>query len=286
MKISAYAKINLALNVVRRREDGYHELEMVMAPLELNDEIDIELADHDEYHWNLESVIGENNTMVKAVEMMREQFQLKEHFQIHCLKRIPMEAGLAGGSADAAAVMRGINQLCQLNLSLEELSLLGKKIGADVPFCVINQCACVKGIGEKIETFEMPNDFDVLLVKPKKGVPTGTCFQQLNLKDCAHPDIEQVKQCLLKNDLDALSVIASNSLESSAFELVPEILTMKNDLIQAGFEFVLMSGSGSCVFACTKKKELLKEYMHRKQLYVDFICKTKILNGKKCKKQF
>lgn len=281
MKILAYAKINIALNVKARKEDGYHELEMVMVPLELHDEIELELSSQDEYSWNLDEAIDENNTMVKAVHLMKEVFHLDQCFKITCHKNIPMQAGLAGGSADAAAIMRGICQLCHLDISLEQLSLLGKRIGADVPFCVMNQCAVVKGIGEKIEPFYYESDFDILLVKPKKGVPTGKCFQLLDLSQCDHPDIEQVKKALLQNDLKTLSQVAQNSLEFSAFQLVKEIFKIKEDLIKEGFEFVLMSGSGSCVFACTKNKERMNEFKKINHEKLAFICESKILNNKK-----
>ncbi len=153
MEIKAHAKINLCLNVVGRRDDGYHELEMVMVPLTLHDTIYIELSDKDEYSCSDQSLpMDLSNTVVKAVELMRKTFGFKEHFKVHIQKEIPSQAGLAGGSADAAAVMKAIRELLKIDVSIEELSQLGKQVGADVPFCVMETCALVKGIGEKISS--------------------------------------------------------------------------------------------------------------------------------------
>ena len=223
MEIKAHAKINLCLNVVGRRDDGYHELEMVMVPLTLHDTIDIELSDKDEYSCSDQSLpMDLSNTVVKAVELMRKTYGFKEHFKIHIQKEIPAQAGLAGGSADAAAVMKAIKELLKIDISIEELSQLGKQVGADVPFCVMETCALVKGIGEKIVPFSMPSDFYILLVKPSLGVPTGKAFSMLDFDKCDHPDCNEVIHVLKEGKLDKLASVISNSLEYSAFQIVPE----------------------------------------------------------------
>lgn len=259
MIIKAYAKINLSLDVIRRREDGYHDLEMIMAPLEFHDTVSVEIADKDEFTWNLDTEIKGNNTIVKAVELMRKTFQLKTCFKIHVEKRIPMEAGLAGGSSNAAAVMSAIRTLCKCEVTIEELSLLGKQIGADVPFCIIAKPAHVKGIGEKIEPFTMKQDYDCLLVKPQRGVSTKLAFELLDFEHCEHPNTQLVKDSLMKGDFKQFTFHAKNTLEQTAFQLVPEIKEIKESLLQDGFDFVLMSGSGSCLFAITQDKNLLQE---------------------------
>ena len=177
MKVKAHAKINICLNVVCRRDDGYHELEMIMVPLMLHDELTITLSSEDCYTCSDAQLrMDETNTIIQAVELMRRTFSLSECFHVHVEKHIPAQAGLAGGSADAAAVMRGIRDLLKLDISLEELAQLGKQVGADVPFCIMETCALVKGIGERITPFAMPCDFHILLVKPAMGVPTGKAF--------------------------------------------------------------------------------------------------------------
>lgn len=259
MIIKAYAKINLSLDVVRVREDGYHDLQMIMAPLEFHDTVSVEIADRDEYTWNLDGEINQSNTIVKAVELMRKTFDLKACFKIHVEKRIPMEAGLGGGSSDAAAVMKAINALCECRISDKELAMLSKQIGADVPFCVIGKTAQVGGIGETIEPFDMMYEYDCLLMKPQRGVSTKLAFELLDFELCEHPSTEQVRESLMKGDFYQFSQSAKNTLEQSAFQLVPEIKEIKESLLQDGFDFVLMSGSGSCLFAITQDKKLIQD---------------------------
>lgn len=277
MELKAYAKINLSLNVVCKRDDGYHELEMIMVPLSLHDTIYIKKASEDSFTCSDEALaMDEHNTVVKAVYLMREHFHIQDAFHIHVEKRIPAQAGLAGGSADGAAVMRGIAHCMNINVSIEDLAQLGTQIGADVPFCVMQTCAVVKGIGEKITPFDMDCDFEILLVKPNAGVPTGKAFSMLDFESCAHPDCEQVKNYLQQDAFDKLSDVISNSLEYSAFQIVPLIETIKKELQNFGFPVVLMSGSGSTVFALTRDKGQLEEakrYMCEKGYYV---CKTHI----------
>lgn len=278
MEINAYAKINICLNVVGKRDDGYHELEMIMVPISLHDTITIEVSETDQYTCSMEDIaMDEHNTVVKAVELMRTTYSLQEHFHIHVEKRIPAQAGLAGGSADGAAVLRAIRELCHLDITIEELTQLGKQIGADVPFCVMQCCAVVKGIGEKITPFENQCEFDILLIKPKEGVPTGKAFSMLDFQACAHPNCDIVKDYLLHDKFCELATVVSNSLEYSAFQIVPHIKEIKEELLQRGFEIVLMSGSGSTVFALTKNSRLLNETIIDYQTRDYFTCKTHIV---------
>lgn len=224
----ANAKINLCLNVVGKREDGYHELEMIMLPLTLHDTIHIKIADEDKFTCSDKAlVMDSSNTVVKAVQIMKETFQITKCFNIHVEKKIPAQAGLAGGSADAAAVMKAIRSLCNLSVSIDELAQLGKRIGADVPFCIYNKPAIVKGIGEKLTPFPISKPMSILLVKPEQGVPTGKAFSMLDFNQCAHPNIEKVKQYVQEDKYDQLQEVIGNSLEYSAFQLVPEIQTIK-----------------------------------------------------------
>lgn len=259
MKESARAKINLSLDVVCKREDGYHELSMIMLPLTFHDTLDIELSDHDSYSSDVEMSFDDTNTIVRAVHLMRETYKLNQCFKIHCIKRIPMQAGLAGGSADAAAVLRGINKLCGLEISLNELAALGKQIGADVPFCVLNKPAYVSGIGEKIEPFEPIFDYEIMLVKPKQGVSTKSAFEMLDFKTAVHPPISKIVTALKAGQDEVWIGELGNTLEQSAFQLVPEIDNIKKQLQSDGFDAVLMSGSGSCLFGLTRNYELINK---------------------------
>ena len=172
MKVRAYAKVNLALDVVRKREDGYHDLEMIMAHITLHDLIYIEKIDHGiQITANTNRMpTDQRNIMYKVAQLLIERYQIPYGVKIHIYKHIPTQAGLAGGSADGAAVLKAMNQIFQLNLSLETLADIGKEVGADIPFCIYEKTALVKGIGEKLEFISKDFHCYVLLVKPKKGV--------------------------------------------------------------------------------------------------------------------
>lgn len=278
MEVKAHAKINLCLNVVGKREDGYHELEMIMVPLTLHDVIQIELAQEDQYTCSDPSLkVDEHNTVVKAVRLLRETFAFKERFHIHIEKHIPAQAGLAGGSADGAAVLRGIVEALHLPINLADLAMLGKKIGADVPFCVYQTCSVVKGIGEIVEPFAFDCPYHIVLVKPNMGISTPVAFSQLDFQACDHPDCEKVKQCLVSNTWDLVPELLKNSLEYSAFTMVPMIKTMKQELRDMGCFVSLMSGSGSTVFALTKDKTLADDIVEIYQKRGLFSCRTEIL---------
>lgn len=278
MEILANAKINLCLDVVKRRDDGYHEMDMIMVPIALHDTLYITLHEEDVLLCEDNNMpMDDSNTMIKAVRVMREQFQFEEHFRMEIIKRIPMEAGMAGGSADAAAVMKGIWKLLALPCTLEELALLGKKVGADVPFCIINECSLVRGIGEKVTRFSGACKFDVLLVKPKQGVSTGKAFQTLDFTTCEHPNTLACKEYLEQGNVQAFFQTSGNTLEQSAFRMVPEVAHLKQELLALGFPFVLMSGSGSTVFAISEDKMLLHKAYEIMKLRYPFVEITKTL---------
>lgn len=273
----AHAKINLCLDVIQRREDGYHDLKMIMVPLELHDNIYINLSDKDYMSCEgMDIPLDDTNTVYKAVNLLRDKYGFKEHFDIKIEKHIPMQAGMAGGSADGAAVLRAINQMLQLNISLDELSAMSKAIGADVPFCVKETCSVVEGIGEILTPFEMNCDFDILLVKPQAGVPTGKAFQMLNFDECTHPDCDKVKCACESNDFEELTKAIGNTLEYSAFKIVEEVAQLKEELYDMGFEAVLMSGSGSTVFALSKDTEFVDKAVEILKNKYPFVKKTKI----------
>lgn len=272
----ANAKLNLCLNVKSRREDGYHELEMIMVPLEVHDTLEVELADETTLTSNVDMPMDSSNTIIKAIEVMRKHYNFKENFKICVDKKIPMQAGLAGGSSDGAAMLRCINELLQLNIDVETLASIGKEIGADVPFCVYNTPSIVKGIGEKIETFDMPIAYHVLLVKPQEGVSTKLCFESLDLSNAIHPDCHLLKDALMQKDHNEIAMHMQNTLESSAFKILPKIEDIKNELIQYGFPYVLMSGSGSTVFALSESKEFVEKAYNKYCDCYHFVEKTQI----------
>lgn len=280
MKIRAYAKVNLALDVVRKREDGYHDLEMIMAPITLHDLIYIEKIDQGiEITSNTNRMpTDERNIMYKVAQLLIERYNIPYGVKIHIYKHIPTQAGLAGGSSDGAAVLKAMNQMFRLNLSLETLAKIGKEVGADIPFCIYEKMAFVKGIGEQLEFINQDFHCYMLLVKPKKGVSTKKSFGMLDLKKAMHPPILKMKEAIENNDYQGVVDCLGNTLEEPSLKIVPDILKIKEEMKLLGFDGTLMSGSGSCVFGLTQDKELLdKGYDFFFKKYA-FVRKTEILN--------
>lgn len=282
MKIRAYAKINLALDVVSKRADGYHELEMVMAPITLHDLIYINIIPSGiEIESNSKIMpTDQRNIMYKVAALMQQKYQINKGVKIFVYKHIPTQAGLAGGSADGAAVIKAMNQLFHLNLTLEQMADLGKEVGADIPFCIYQKIAFVKGIGEKIELIDHPFNCKVLLVKPKRGVSTKKCFNSLDLKRVKHLDCKTMIQGIKNDDYQTVIDNLQNTLEGPSIEMVPEIARIKEEMKELGFDGTLMSGSGSTVFGLTLDDTILeKGYEYFKGKYY-FVRKTEILNEK------
>ena len=279
MKEKAYAKINLCLDVVKRREDGYHELNMVMAPIDFYDTVELTIAKKMSFKTNAGYLaLDEKNTVIKTIKVMREEFAFKENFAIALHKQIPAQAGLAGGSSDGAAALRIIQRLLNLDISEEKQIQIAKKIGADVPFCLKSKPALVRGIGEKLEHFSFQSQFHVFLVKPHHGVSTKLAFESLNLTKCCHPDVLNMKKALIQQDYPHIVKTLGNSLEESAFRLVPQIKQIKEELLNFGFDGVLMSGSGSTVFALTSSDDLIQKATHEFKSRGYFVRKTRILS--------
>ena len=282
MKRRAYAKINLGLDVVCRRDDGYHELNMIMVPIDFYDLCEVNISEQMSFHSNASYLPSDDkNTMLKAVNVMREHFGFTENFEIRLTKHIPSQAGLAGGSSDAAATMHMIKELLNLEADDETMIQLAKKVGADVPFCYMEQPAQVSGIGEKMEFFELNTDFYLFLAKPYRGVSTKKAFESLNFRTLRHPNIEAVRESLENGNYYQMLGALGNSLEQTAFELVPQIREVKHELEDFGFDGALMSGSGSTVFAITRDRELLERagtYFRSKGC---FVRKTRIIQPRK-----
>jgi len=253
MIIQAHAKINVALNVINKREDGYHNLDMVMLPLDLHDSIDISLlpANFDTFitcdDVSLET--GEYNLCTIALKSMREKYLFKQEFRIHIHKSIPMAAGLGGGSSDAAAVMHAICTLLKIHPDPQEILEIAKKIGSDVPFFYEGKAARVSGVGEIVKPIPVAKHYCVLIVKPKQGLSTKIVFNQYDLMEKETIDVDSVVDALASGDSAKLAANVGNVLEKPAFFLLPEVQKVKESLKKDGFDIVGMSGSGSSVFA-------------------------------------
>lgn len=279
MKDRAYAKINLCLDVAGKRDDGYHELKMIMVPIDFYDVLQMEPAVETTLSLNRSYLpVNEKNTIVKAIKVMQKRYNFHLGFRCVLQKHIPTRAGLAGGSADAAAAIRMINKILDLHMSMEEMIDAGREVGSDVPFCIVNRPSFVEGTGEIIKPFACHPDFEILLVKPKKGVSTKEAFSIVDREETIHPDCMKLREALIDNDYDTLIHSLGNSLEKAAIDLVPEIRNVKEQLVSKGFDGVLMSGSGSTVFGITRNHALLEEAVQDFRDQKFFVRRTVILN--------
>ncbi|MBR2578200.1 MAG: 4-(cytidine 5'-diphospho)-2-C-methyl-D-erythritol kinase [Erysipelotrichaceae bacterium] len=276
MKDRAYCKINLALDVTGKRSDGYHDLRSIMVPCDFYDEVDIEKSEEMEYICEKKHIFFDrNNTVVKAIELMKQEFGITDNFRVFLNKHIPMQAGLGGGSTDGACVIRILNMMYDLKLNDEKIRELCLKIGSDVLFNYHNRPALVEGTGDRLSFITVKDDYYVLLIKPRKGVSTKECYETLDLEDCAHPDVDLIKEKLEKGE--EVKYLLSNSLERPAVSLCRDIKRAMDDMRQAGADFVMVSGSGSSVFTIDKDKKVIRDLKDRMMNKGYFVRSTRIL---------
>lgn len=255
--IKAPAKINLTLDVIRKREDGYHDVEMIMTTVDLADRIHLTSIEEDIIIVDATQGFiptNENNLAYKAAKVLKEKLNIAKGVSIFINKQIPVSAGLAGGSTDAAAVLRGLNDLWKLNLTLDELAEIGLEIGSDVPFCVHGGTAIARGRGEKLEFISSPPPCWVVLVKPPFGVSTKDIYTRLNLQDIIHPDTAGMVSAIENDDFPGICSRLENVMEKVTFDLYPNVKKIKGKIEQYGADGVVMSGSGPTVFALTQNK--------------------------------
>ena len=265
--VKAYAKINLALNVYDRKEDGYHNIDMVTIPLDLHDIIELELLPkgYESYITSDDDSLptDESNLSNKAFRKMKEKFHIDKNVLIHIYKRIPMCAGLGGGSADAAAVINATLKAIKLKPSQEDLISLASSIGADVSFCLYNKPARCRGIGEKLDFITLKKRYHVLLIKPNEGVSTALAYQTFDELETKPQlsNIERLIEGLKIGDEKIIAEEMKNSLQECAIKIVPEIKNIIDTLKKDGFPLTMMSGSGSTVFCMSSNHHaILEEY--------------------------
>lgn len=253
--VHANAKINLALDVLNRRPDGYHTVRMVMQSLSLCDTLTIQkkeapgitiaaknAAQYPDITWD------EGNLIYKAAKLFLSAYDIAQGVHICVDKQIPAAAGLAGGSSDAAAVLHGMNQLFEKNISLEELQTLGVQLGADVPYCLMLGTALAEGIGEKLTALSPAPALYCTLVKPEQGISTKYVYEHLNLAQAKHPKIDTVLEAIEIEHILNLCQNLDNILEPVARTICPEISSIEKELLARGAIGACMSGSGPTVF--------------------------------------
>lgn len=256
--LKANAKINLSLDVLRKRDDGYHEVKMIMQSINLHDDVYIEIIDEGIYVSCNKSWVpsGSGNIAYKAAELLKEKYEIKKGFKIKIIKNIPVSAGLAGGSADSAAVILGINKLFSLNLDRKEMMDLGKTIGADVPFCIRGGTMLSEGIGEILTPVEPFKYVNIVLVKPKIPVSTEWVYKNLNLNYIPErPDIPLILEAIKRKDIECVAKNMKNVLETVTAKKHMVIGEIKQKLMELGALGSMMSGSGPTVFGIFENKE-------------------------------
>ena len=261
--VKSFAKINISLRVVSKREDGYHELDSLMLPIELHDSIIISTLQNS--YDNFVTVDDFSNGLIHynlastGINALAKKYGFSTKFRVYIHKVIPMQAGLGGGSSNAAFTMKAVCQMLKLNPTDEELMELVAPFGADIPFFIRCKPSRAQGIGEILEPIEIKNNYYCLIVKPSAGCSTKEVFAIADKNEYKPVDIDTVVKALKEGDDGLLADSIGNSLEDAAISLVPEIAQIKEALKAIGLKIVLMSGSGSSVFALSTDQSLIKK---------------------------
>lgn len=267
IQLKALAKINLGLDVLRRREDGYHEVKMIMQTIGLHDDLEIRKTKTPgiQVKTNLYYLpTNENNLVYKAAKLLMDEFHIQDGVSIQLKKRIPVAAGMAGGSADGAAVLWGINQMYGLGLSMQALMERGVRLGADVPYCIQRGTALAEGIGEKLSVLPPMPKCTILIAKPGISVSTKFVYENLHANDLKpeqHPDVDSMIEAMRQKDLELLCSRMGNVLETVTIPAYPVINEIKRTMMDNGAIGSMMSGSGPTVFGIFDSPAAAKQAM-------------------------
>ena len=261
MKEKAYAKINLYLDVLGKRPDDYHDLEMIMVPVKLHDTLDYSKREDHEIKVTSNVEITdkpEDNLVYEIASFIMQLYNLKHGINIHIEKRIPIAAGLAGGSSDGAATFRAMNKLFKLKLTKEEMAKMAEGYGADIPFCIHTKASIARGKGEKLFFLNKKLNIPVLIITPDIKVLTKKVYQQVDIAKVPKVKITSMSNAIYNKNYELFTKEAHNALEPFAFELYPEIIELKTSLEAYNPDLVLMSGSGPSIMVFDADKKLLE----------------------------
>lgn len=289
--LKAYGKVNLGLDVIGKRPNGYHDVRMIMQTVQLFDRLTMEKIKEDRIQLttNLSYVpCNEQNLVYKAIDLMKKEFCIKEGVQVYLEKHIPVSAGMAGGSTDCAAALYGMNRLFSLGLTRDQLMKLGVRLGADVPYCLLRGTALSEGIGEILTRLPAMPDCYFLIAKPSISVSTKFVYEHLNMDEITeHPDIDGMIEALGKKDLEGITSRLSNTLESVTIKHHPIIAQIKELMLETGAMNALMSGSGPTVFGIYKDLDSAKNALFtiRRQRLVKQSYLVEPFNIKKVRKR-
>jgi 4-diphosphocytidyl-2-C-methyl-D-erythritol kinase len=279
VQLKAYAKINLALDVVGKRPDGYHEVRMIMQTIKLYDRLTMRRLEDKEIRLktNLSFLpVDDNNLVCRAIRLLQDTYQVSYGMEVELHKCIPVAAGMAGGSADCAAALVGASRLFGLGLKPQELMRLGVKLGADVPYCIMRGTALSEGIGEILTPLQPIPECFLLIAKPPISVSTKFVYEHLDAEEVLqHPDIDGMVEAIAAGSLTGIAQRMENVLETVTIPAHPVIADIKEVMLDQGAINALMSGSGPTVFGIFEKKEMaelagkrLAELGMAKQIYI------------------
>lgn len=263
LELKALAKINLGLDVLGKRENGYHDVRMVMQTIYLYDDVFMQKTKEEGIHLETNLFylpVNENNIAYKAAKLLIDEFHIEGGVSIRLNKFIPVSAGMAGGSANAAAVLFGMNKMYQLGLSQQELMERGVKLGADVPYCIMRGTVLAEGIGEELTPLPALPKCYVLIAKPSVSVSTRTVYEKLDALDIVnHPNIDGILEGLEEQNLEKITANMGNVLEEVTIGDYPIIEKIKKVMKEAGALNAMMSGSGPTVFGIFTDKKTAKQ---------------------------
>lgn len=278
LTIESYGKINLALDVLYKREDGYHELNTVMQQISLKDKLTFKEIDSGIIveSRGLKIPLDSTNLVCRAWEYMKDLSGIEKGIHITIEKNIPVAAGLAGGSSNGAATLKALNQLWNLNLSLEELMKIGVRLGADIPFCLLGGTALAQGIGEILTPLQSFNDVYILLGNPGIGVSTEYAYSKLKLEQKKDIDVSKLISCMDIKDLKCVGSSLENIMEEPIIEENTIIKEIKDNMLASGALGTLMSGSGPTVFGLYQDEHSITQAKQKLLEIIDkvYICKT------------
>lgn len=259
LQLKAYGKINLGLDVIRKRSDGYHDLDMIMQMVDVYDDVIIEKKAGEEIVVKADAAVlsnGKDNLAYMAAKMLFDEFGIKSGVEITIHKRIPIAGGMAGGSSDCATTLIGINEMFNLGLSKQQLMERGVKLGADVPYCVLGGTAIARGIGEALTPLPTPPQCHVIIAKPPISVSTAYVYGHIRPDEITkRPDIEQMTLAIKEQDLNKLSNLLYNVMEEVTVSEYPVIEKLKSIMLENGALNSIMSGSGPTVFGLFDDRE-------------------------------
>ncbi|WP_144513559.1 4-(cytidine 5'-diphospho)-2-C-methyl-D-erythritol kinase [Bacillus sp. FJAT-22090] len=281
--VKAPAKINLTLDVLHKRPDGYHEVEMIMTTVDLADRIGLETREDGAIHiLSVDRFVPNDhrNLAYQAAKILKDMYHVKHGVSIKIEKSIPVAAGLAGGSSDAAATLRGLNTIWNLGLTLDELAQIGTKIGSDVAFCVYGGTALATGRGEKILELPSPPNCWVILAKPTLGVSTADIYGNLKISQISHPDTKQMIQAIQEKDFDLMCASVGNVLEEVTLNLYPEVAGLKEQMQKFGADAVLMSGSGPTVFGLVNQESRVQRVYNGLRGFCDEVYAVRLIGDR------